>query len=97
MVRDMDVNMAEEELVAALGEQTFTLPAGSFKAGKGKFTCSKVPVAEGGTAAATFNFNLCSFTLTITKSPDITASPGVVNFGVAFADYNEVEQITLPP
>jgi len=96
-VRDMDVNMVEEEFVASLDAQTFTLPAGSFKAGKGKFTCSKAEVTEagGGTADATFNFNLCSFILTI-KNTNIPVIPGDVDFGAAFADFNEVDRITFP-
>jgi len=98
-VEDTAVNMVNEEFVATLGAQTFTLPAGSFKAGKGKFTCSKAPVTESnipaGTAAATFNFNLCSFILTI-KDANIPAISGDVDFGVAFADYNEVDQVTFP-
>ncbi|MCJ7791275.1 MAG: hypothetical protein MUP49_02515, partial [Dehalococcoidia bacterium] len=43
-VEDSNVNLVDEEFVVTLGEQTFTLPAGSFKAGKNKFTCSKANV-----------------------------------------------------
>jgi len=93
-VRDMDVNMVEEEFVASLDAQTFTLPAGSFKAGKGKFTCSKAQIT-GCTADATFNFNLCSFILTI-KNTNIPVISGDVDFGAAFADFNEVDRVTFP-
>jgi len=95
VVEDTDVNMVNEEFVVTLDSQTFTLPAGSFKAGRGKFSCSKAHVTEGGTAAGEFNFNLCSFILTI-KDANIPAISGAVDFGVAFADYNEVDQFTLP-
>jgi len=89
-------NWTTEDLVITLGTQ-FTIPAGSLKAGKGKFTCSKAEVTEagGGTADATFNFNMCSFTLTI-KKMETAAGSGIVDFGVAFAGFNEVDQVTLP-
>jgi len=93
-VEDTDVSMVSEEFVATLGAQTFTLPAGSFKAGKGKFTCSKAKIT-GGTADATFSFNLCSFVLTI-KNTNIPAISGNVDVGVAFAGYDEVDQVTFP-
>jgi hypothetical protein len=95
-VEDTNMSMAnrvKESLVVTLGTQTFTIPAN--KAGKGKFTCSKADVNEGGTAAADFNFNTCSFTLTIKKT-NITAGSGDVDFCVAFAGYSQCEQITLP-
>jgi hypothetical protein len=94
-VEDTDVNLVNEDLVVTLGTQTFTLPAGSFKAGKGKFTCSKVALPDDSIAAAEFNFNMCSFILTIKSTEKITAS-GTVGFGIAFAGYNETEQVTLP-
>ncbi len=95
-VEDTDVNLVGEEFVATLGTQTFTMPAGSFKAGKDKFTCTKAVVSEGGSAAANFNLKEGSFTLTIKNTVHITAT-GDVKFGIAFADYDEVEQVTLPP
>ena len=96
-VEDPNVNLVNEEFVVTLGGQTFTLPASSFKAGKGKFTCSKANVAEGGIgiASATFNFTTCSFTITI-KNITIEAVPGAANFSVEFADFSESVQIVLP-
>ena len=99
-VEDPNVNMADrisEDLVVTLGAQQFTIPANKLKAGKGTFSCSKANVTEvgGGIATATFNFNTCSFILTIKNTANITAT-GTVDFGVAFADFNEVEQVTLP-
>ncbi|MFZ0034543.1 MAG: GLUG motif-containing protein [Sedimentisphaerales bacterium] len=79
------LNMAAKDLVVTLGTQTFTIPAGSFKTGKGKFTCSKAHVDEGGIADAAFNFNMCSFILAIKNTSTITAdSP--FNFLVAEAN-----------
>jgi hypothetical protein len=86
-VDDINVNLVNEEFVVTLDTQTFTLPAGSFKAGKGKFTCSKANVTEGGIAAATFNFTTCSFTITI-KNTTIGADADGADFGLAFNDFN---------
>ncbi len=96
-VEDTDVNMAirvSEGLVVALGTQTFTIPTNELKAGKGKFTCSKAELTDGGIAMASFDFNKCSFMLTI-RNTNITASSGTVDFGVAFAGYSQIRQITL--
>ena len=88
------VNMVSEDLVVTLGTQTFTIPANKLKAGEGKFTCSKAEVTGGGLAAANFDFNKCSFTLTI-KNVDITSS-GDANFGIEFADFSESVPVVLP-
>jgi hypothetical protein len=96
-VEDTDVDMANrvsEGLVVTLGTQTFTIPTNELKAGNGKFTCSKTEVTEGGILMVSFNFNKCSFMLTI-KNTNITASSGTVDFGVAFAGYSQIRQITL--
>jgi hypothetical protein len=95
VVEDTTVNMANEEFVVTLGSQTFTLPAGSFEAKTGQFTCSKADVTEGGIASATFNFTKCSFTITI-KNMTITAGSGAVDFCVAFAGYSQCVQVTIP-
>jgi Tol biopolymer transport system component len=90
------VNLVDEEFVVTLGEQTFTLPAGSFKANKkkDKFTCSKVNLSDGGVASATFNFMTCSFAITI-KNVDITSS-GDVELCVEFADFSDCVPVGLP-
>jgi hypothetical protein len=93
-VKDTTVDMTKKEFVATLGAQTFTLPIGSFKRGKGAYSCANVKIT-GGTASATFNFNLCSFILTI-KNANISPVSGNVDFGIRFADFNEVEQVKLP-
>ena len=97
-VEDVNVSMADrvsEDLVVTLDTQIFIIPKSALKAGTGKFTCSKAEVTGGGVAAANFDFNKCAFTLTI-KDVNIPVISGTVDFGAAFADYNEVALITLP-
>ncbi|MGA2172022.1 MAG: S8 family serine peptidase [Sedimentisphaerales bacterium] len=96
-VEDPTVSMANrvsEGFVVTLGTQTFTIPANKLKAGKGKFTCSKVLLSDGSVASANFNFNTCSFTLTI-KNTTIMAGSGDVNFGIQFAGFNEDVPVVL--
>jgi hypothetical protein len=92
-----DVNMVSQDLVITLGAQQFTIPKESLKAGKGKFTCSRAraPVNEGGSADAAFNYNTCTFTLTIRKT-NIDTISGKVDFGVKFAGFDEKIPVVLP-
>jgi hypothetical protein len=90
-------NMASwitDDLVITLGAQTFTVPAANLKTGKGKFSCTKANAVPSGVVAATFDFNKCSFTLTI-KNTEITATGDVI-FGVKFTGFNETDNVTLP-
>ena len=96
-VEDPNVSMADRisaGLLITLDTQTFTIPAG-LKAGTGKFSCTKANVTEGGIAAATFDFNKCSFTLII-KNTNIPTGLGDVDFGVSFAGFNESDEVALP-
>ncbi|MFZ0034773.1 MAG: GLUG motif-containing protein, partial [Sedimentisphaerales bacterium] len=98
-VANPDPNMANwitEDLVITLGTQTFTIPADKLKPGKDKFSCTKAAVMEDSSiAAATFNFKLCSFTLTI-KNTNIDTGLGNVDFGVQFTGFDESDEVTLP-
>jgi The GLUG motif len=95
-----DANMADNNSVVELAGQTFTIPKGNFKAGKNKFTCSKVNLYDGATligiATATFDFNKCTFTLTI-KSTDFPAAAGPTEFDIDFASFSGSDVVTLPP
>jgi hypothetical protein len=96
-VEDPNMSMANRisaGLVVTLGTQTFTVPVDKLKPGKGKFSCTKANAAPSGTVSATFDFNRCSFTLTI-KNTAITAA-GNVDFGVQFTGFDESDEVTLP-
>ena len=97
-VEDPGVSMASRisaGLVITLDTKTFTIPAG-LKAGTGKFSCTKAVVTEDGSiATAMFNFNTCSFTLTI-KNTDIATGLGDVDFGVSFTGFDETDEVSLP-
>jgi sugar lactone lactonase YvrE len=96
-VEHPDVNMTNrvsEGLVITLGTQTFTIPANKLKAGKGKFTCLKANVNEGGIATATFDFSKCTFSLTIKNTNFIDS--GTVDFCAQFAGFSECALVTLP-
>ncbi|MGD0551782.1 MAG: C10 family peptidase [Sedimentisphaerales bacterium] len=83
-----DVALLTNPLNITVGSQTFTIPAGSFKSTtKGRFTCSKVDTSNG-IAAVTFDFNKCTFTLTI-KNTNFAVAASTVPFNMEFGDFNE--------
>ena len=90
-----DANLVTNPLDVTIGSQTFTVPAGNFKNTKGKFACSKVILSGGEIAAATFDFNKCTFTLTI-KGTKITDAAGSADFKVEFSDFGESASVVLP-
>lgn len=101
-VKDPSMTMDDrtaDDLVITLdsGTQTFTVLADNLIPGKGKFTCTKADVDEDDSVAtATFDFNKCSFTLTI-KNTDINdALTDDVLFGISFAGFDESDNISLP-
>jgi hypothetical protein len=95
-----DANLVTNQLDITIGLQTFTIPAGNFKAGKNKFTCSKVKLYDVypnliGIASATFDFHKCTFTLTI-KNTNFTAVAGDTVFGIDFASFSGSDVVKLP-
>jgi predicted secreted protein len=90
-----DMGLLTNPLNITVGSQTFTIPSGNFKnTTRGKFTCSKVDTSNG-IAAVTFDFNKCTFTLTI-KNTNFPAA-GTTNFDIAFASFSGSDVVTLPP
>jgi peptidoglycan/xylan/chitin deacetylase (PgdA/CDA1 family) len=94
-VTDTGVNLAAVDFVVGLASQTFTIPAGSFTAKKGVFTCKNIKLSGGEIANAGLNLNTCVFTMTI-KNTEIVADAGVVDFGLEFADFDESVPVVLP-
>jgi hypothetical protein len=90
-----DANMADNDF-PVWSSQTFTIPAGSFKANKSgnKFTCSNVSIT-GGVASAAFDFNKCTFTLTL-KNTNFAESSGDKYFEIDFASFSGSDEVTLP-
>jgi hypothetical protein len=89
-----DANLVTSPLDINVGSQTFTIPAHNFKSAKGKFTCSKVDTSKG-IAASTFDFNKCTFTLTI-KNTNFAAASGTADLDIAFASFSGSDEVTLP-
>jgi hypothetical protein len=94
-VKDInDANLVTNDFNINIDSQIFTVPAGKFKFSKGKFTCSKVDTSKG-IAAATFDFNRCTFTMTI-KNTNLEADAGPADFKMEFGDFSEGADISLP-
>ena len=90
-----DANLVTNPLDVNVGSQKFTIPAHNFKYAKGKYTCSKVALSSGEIAAATFDFNKCTFTLTI-KNTNFAAAAATTNFDLDFASFSGSDEVTLP-
>ncbi len=90
-----DANLAVNDVNITVGSQVLTIPAGSLRFYKGKYICSKVLLPNGEIAWAVFDFNRCTFKLTI-KNTSFSAPAGTADFSIDFADFNEVEKVLLP-
>ncbi|MBN1766769.1 MAG: hypothetical protein JW860_16060, partial [Sedimentisphaerales bacterium] len=86
---DPTVNLTNQAVIFTWGAQTFTVPAGSFSSqGNQKFSCKKIAAQEGGMVSATIDFNKSTFSVSIGQTT-IDAQTGSINFGIAFADFDE--------
>ena len=96
-VENAEANLVDSVFDVNLAGQSFSIPAKSFKGKNGKFTCSNVKLDGGiGIAAAAFDFNKCTFTLTI-KNASIDAYPGeTVKFAINFANFTEDSEVLIP-
>jgi hypothetical protein len=96
-VADISVDLASEDVVISWGDQTFTIPAGSFTAKTGKsYKCSKVNAqGESGLVTAAIDLDKCTFSISI-KGADLDVASGDVVFGVNFADFDETAGLNLP-
>jgi hypothetical protein len=95
--QDVDVNMAAEDFSVTLGSQIFTIPAKSFNPNKTKtkFTCSNVKLNGGiGIAAAAFDFNRCTFAITIKKA-SIDYLGDTAQFAVQCAGFNAHTEVEI--
>jgi hypothetical protein len=105
-------NLVNEDVVLAWGDgdtnnQTFVIPAGSFKASKKGHTykCSKVEADANdgnvGIVAATIDLDKATFTVTVKNADNLYATPlGTAWFGISFdteeGTFDEEDDYTLP-
>jgi len=90
-------NLANQDVNIVWGDQTFTIPAGSFTAKTGKsYKCSKVnALGESGLVTAAIDLDKCTFSVSI-KGADLDAASGEVEFGINFTDFNETADLSMP-
>lgn len=96
-VKDNGIDMVSETFSVAVGSQTFTIPAGKFKANKkgDSLGCARVLLPDGEVAAATFDFNKCTFTVTI-KNTNFANNAGDAFLGIDFAGFSAGDVVSLP-
>jgi hypothetical protein len=90
-----DTNLVDTDLVVTWGAQTFTVPAGSFRALRGnRYTCSNA-IASTGLVTAVFNFNTCTFYIKV-RNITLDVASGEIDFGLSFSyGFNETDTATL--
>ncbi|MGB7582059.1 MAG: hypothetical protein WBL85_06395 [Sedimentisphaerales bacterium] len=105
-------NLNNEQVVITWGDQndannvqTFTIPTNSFKIPttghlyklNKNIEPNVAPVADSNTiVSGTIDLDKCTFALSITKADINTVPSGLAKFGIAFGDFNEVADVTLP-
>ncbi|MHC4646338.1 MAG: hypothetical protein ACYTBJ_12630 [Planctomycetota bacterium] len=89
---DKSMNLHNEIVTVTLGSQSFTIPSGSFKSNRNRFTCRNAEPVEGGLATAKFDFVKSSFAIKIRKTV-IESTSGPVNFGIKFGSYHQTTEV----
>jgi hypothetical protein len=89
-------NLANQDVNIVWGDQTFTIPAGSFTAKTGKsYKCSKVNAqGESNLVTAAIDLDKCTFSVSI-KDCDLDVTSGEVEFGINFTGFDETAEIDL--
>jgi hypothetical protein len=102
-----DPNLAIDDVNIIWGDQTYNIPAGSFKAAKRghSFKCSKIVADDSkgseGLVGAALNLDKCTFTITVknTDVNDVNDVSGIVPFGINFAtshgEFNEAVDVNV--
>ncbi|MGA2071725.1 MAG: hypothetical protein ABSG97_10285, partial [Sedimentisphaerales bacterium] len=102
-----DPNLVIDDVNIIWGDQTYNIPAGSFKAAKRghSFKCSKIVADDSkgseGLVGAALNLDKCTFTITVknTDLNDVNDVSGIVPFGINFAtshgEFNEAVDVNL--
>jgi hypothetical protein len=94
-VETTEANLVDSVFDVNLAGQSFSIPAKSFKGKKGKFTCSNVKLDDGvGIAAATFDFNKCTFAITI-KNTSIDYPGDTSQFAIQCADFKVNTEVEI--
>ncbi len=89
-----DANLCAVPLDINIGSNAFIIPAGSFKYIKGKYVCSNVLLSNSEVAWAIFDFNRCTFYITISNTN--IRLYGSEDFKIEFCDFSEQAEVLLP-
>jgi hypothetical protein len=94
-VENTEVDMPNVDFFVTLGQRIFMIPAYNFKPGTGIYSCSNVNLFDGAIASASFDFNKCTFSLTLSHH-SIQNYAGLVDFGIEFGDFAVAQNIVIP-
>jgi hypothetical protein len=90
-------NSISSNVVLKVGNQTFTIPAGSFNLSGNsglKYVCKNAQVLEGGIANATFDFSKCTFVISV-KNTTINTKYDQVEMNLTLGSYSEEVKVVL--
>jgi len=99
-LKNTSCNLTGEAVTLTFGSQNITIPANSFtkKGDANKYCCKNVNIYQGGTVIAvvnaTFDFDKCSFIITVKKTM-IDSTSGTVNFEIKFCEYDEMVEVDV--
>lgn len=95
-INDEEPNLVAQDVNVIWGDQTFTIPTGNFIRKGNSYKCSKIPSdGNDGLVTAKFDLDKCTFTLSVKEANDLNIGPDDVQFGINFADFNEVDDVNV--
>jgi len=99
-LKNTSCNLTGEAVTLTFGSQNITIPANSFtkKGDANKYLCKNVNIYQGGTVIAvvnaTFDFDKCSFIITVKKTM-IDSTSGTVNCEIKFCEFDEMVEVDV--
>jgi hypothetical protein len=99
-LKNTSCNLTGEAVTLTFGSQTITIPANSFtkKGDANKCLCKNVNIYQSGTVIAvvnaTFDFDKCSFIITVKKAM-IESISGTVNCEINFCEFDEMVEVDV--
>ncbi len=84
------------DVVVTWNDRVFTVPAADFSENRrSAWICRNADIIEGGLATIRLDLDRCNFMIAA-SDVDLQEKRGSIDFGLAFADFNQTTQITLP-
>ncbi len=93
-VANLDTNLTAQEVLIHWGDQTFTIPAGTFTVGKKANMYSCKAAIPGGLMTCMADFDRCIFSVKLSQAT-LEVTSGEVEFGIQFASFDQSVDLNL--